>query len=127
MDRLKYQVQALARKVGFDLVGIASAEAFLADEAITLNRVRQGLMDGLPWYTEARVHRGCDPKELLPEARSIIAVGMSYNLPEEGDEESIGLEGKVARYAWGDDYHNVMKRKGLSYSSRGYSSTWAAQ
>ena len=66
-------------------------------------------MDGLPWYTEARVRRGSDPQELLPGARSIIAVGMSYYAPDDGSDRSPGEEGKVARYAWGDDYHQVMK------------------
>ena len=107
---MKSRVKALARELGFDLVGVASARGYGADEAITLHRIRQGLMDGLHWYTEARVRRGCDPEGLLPEARSIISVGMSYYLPEDG-EEAAGLNGKVARYAWGDDYHSVMKRR----------------
>ena len=111
MDSLKHKIRTLAREVGFDLVGIASANSFMADEFVTLHRMTQGLLDGLPWYTEARVRRGCDPMELLPGARSIIAVGLGYNLPEKEVEELPGLDGKVARYAWGDDYHSVMKTR----------------
>ena len=119
MDTLKSRVKEYAQELGFDLVGIASPESFADHQDIALERLRQGLMDGLPWYTEARVRRGCNPEELLPGARSIIAVGMSYHVPDEGDEGSAGGEGlrespgdgKVARYSWGDDYHAVIKEK----------------
>ena len=118
MNSLKERVKEYALELGFDLVGIASAEAFDDHEAVTLERMRKGLMDGLPWFTEARVRRGCNPEELLPGARSIITLGMSYYVPEgdggsetpAGPKGSTGL-GKVARYAWGDDYHRVMKER----------------
>ena len=50
-------VRAYASEVGFDLVGITSAEPFLRDEQAALERVRSGMMDGLHWYTEERVRR----------------------------------------------------------------------
>ncbi len=70
-------------------------------------------MDGLPWFTEARVNRGTSPQELLPGARSIISVGLSYYLPD--DTGAKARTGKVARYAWGDDYHKVMKDRLKEY------------
>ncbi len=109
MDTSSRQVKEYARELGFDLVGIASAHDFADHEAITLERMRAGLMDGLPWYTESRVRRGCRPQELLPGARSIISVGMSYYAPDPDGEASGPNAGKVARYSWGDDYHRVMK------------------
>ena len=111
MDNISHQVKEYAREIGFDLVGIASADNFADHEAITLERMRDGLMDGLPWYNESRVRRGCNPDELLPGARSIITVGISYFLPEQAGAERSGLGGKVARYSWGDDYHEVLKGK----------------
>ena len=108
MGTLESQVKDYARELGFDLVGIASPEGFSDHEAVTLERIDAGLMDGLPWYTEARVRRGCDTEGLLPGARSIIAVGMSYHLLDR-DTTSAVPAGKVARYSWGDDYHAVMK------------------
>ena len=67
-------------------------------------------MDGLPWYTEERVRRANHPELLLEGARSIISLGTSYNTgsPTPGRP---GPTGKVARYAWGDDYHDVIKSK----------------
>ena len=103
-------VRQRARVLGFDLVGFASAEPFLRDERAATERVRDGLMDGLHWYTEERVRRANRPELLLEGARSIISLGTSYNTgsPEPG---SPGPTGRVGRYAWGDDYHDVIKTK----------------
>ena len=106
-------VKQSATSLGFDLVRVASADPFDDDAAIAIDRMERGLMDGLPWYTESRVHRGCHPEELLPGAKSIIALGMSY-LPEPQAEPETGHrdpQGKVAVYAWGEDYHRVLKRR----------------
>ena len=107
-------VKESATTMGFDLVRITSADRFQEDEEIALERVRKGLMGGLPWYTESRVARGANPSELLPGARSIISLGMSYLPPDEqrADEQQAkgaGLRGRVAVYAWGKDYHRVLK------------------
>ena len=95
MGSLENTVKALARELGFDLVGIASAQPMDDHRDIALHRVR----------------RGCNPQELLPGARSIIAVGMSYLAPQDDGEARPGLHGTVARYSWGDDYHGVMKKR----------------
>ena len=108
----KEAVKSLAAELGFDLVGITSAEPFHEAEEVALQRVKDGLMDGLPWYHAARVKRGCNPQEILPGARSIIAVAMSYIAegPDDADD-STPMQGRVARYAWGHDYHKVMERR----------------
>ena len=120
MTDLKATVIAQARACGFDLVGVTSADDFAADREAALERIRDGHMDGLPWYTESRVMRGTSPAELLPGARSIICLGLSYWLAEDADgpsSESAGTTpepngtGRVARYAWVRDYHRVMKRR----------------
>ncbi|MBI4282810.1 MAG: tRNA epoxyqueuosine(34) reductase QueG [Chloroflexi bacterium] len=103
-------VKACARELGFDLVGITSADPFSEKEETTLKRVRDGLMEGLPWFHQARVRRGCRPQDILPGARSIIAVAMSY-LAEDTSPHGNALRGKVARYAWGLDYHQVMEKR----------------
>ena len=111
MTDLKATVIAHARACGFDLVGVTSADDFAADRDAALERIREGRMDGLPWYTESRVMRGTSPSELLPGAQSVICLGLSYlgdDWPEDG---TAPLAGRVARYAWVRDYHRVMKRR----------------
>ena len=125
MTELKATVTAHARACGFDLVCVTSADDFTADRDAALERIREGRMDGLPWYTESRVMRGTSPAELLPGAQSIICLGLSYlgddwteaGRPSTGSgrTDGGGLErtgvGRVARYAWVRDYHRVMKRR----------------
>ncbi len=120
MFDLKSLVKAHALASGFDLVGITGADDFASDREAALEHIRQGQMDGLPWYTESRVMRGTSPTELLPGARSIICLGLSYWRDDDREqheteptgfaESSVG-NGRVARYAWVRDYHRVMKRR----------------
>jgi epoxyqueuosine reductase len=68
-------------------------------------------MDGLPWFTAERARLSCRPQELLPGARSIVALAASYLTEAPGADAPDGPRGRVARYAWGQDYHTVLKRK----------------
>ena len=104
---LKRQITEHAMQCGFDLVRIAGAGEFVQDRDAALTRIKSGQMDGLPWYTESRVRRGADPQTLLPGARSIICLGLSYL----DDETPTASGGKVARYASVKDYHRAMKRR----------------
>ncbi|MDP6108016.1 MAG: tRNA epoxyqueuosine(34) reductase QueG [Candidatus Brocadiia bacterium] len=110
MSTLEQTIKKYAEELGFEVAGITTAEAFLRDERAAIQRIRDGLMDGLPWYTEERVRRANRPEELVPGARSVISLAMSY-FTGEPDRGNLGPTGKVARYAWGDDYHDVMKKR----------------
>ena len=106
---LTRRVKALARQHGFDPVGVTSAEPFLDTEQVVVDRIRRGLMDGLPWYHEARARRGCHPQRILPEARSIIALGLDYQTAAPSEPVDGKLRGRVSRYAWRRDYHRVFE------------------
>ena len=110
MGQLERTMKQYGRSLGFDIVGITTAEPFYRDEQVAVERIRDGLMDGLPWYTEERVRRATHPEVLLPGAKSIISLAMSY-LTEEPENGGPGPHGKIARYAWGDDYHQLLKRR----------------
>ena len=115
MPDLKSVVKECALELGFDLVRVTSAQEFAWDRDVTLDRLKDGLMDGLPWFNEDRVRRGADPESLLPGARSIICLGLSYHQPD-GQALDPGVPaGKVALYAWGNDYHRVMKTRMRQY------------
>ena len=112
---IKTAIKDIATGLGFDLVRVTSAEEFAEDREIALERIKDGLLDGLPWYTPLRVKRGTTPQELLPGARSIICLGLNYHRPQTASETPSGdnqpLTGKVASYAQGRDYHKVMKQR----------------
>ncbi|MBV9229083.1 MAG: tRNA epoxyqueuosine(34) reductase QueG [Chloroflexi bacterium] len=113
-------IKEYAYKLGFDTVRITTAEEFPEAKRVIKERIAQGLMDGLPWFTAERADVSCHPDALLPEAKSIIALGMVY-LTEQPDDEVAadttgtdsggqpGLRGRISRYAWGDDYHDIIK------------------
>ena len=108
---LKALVVHCAQELGFDQVRITSAEPLVEHGQAAQERVRQGYMDGMPWFTQERVQRASDPQALLPGARSIVAVALSYLSPDNEDTPGEALTGKVARYARWTDYHQVMKAK----------------
>ena len=107
-------VRDCALQAGFDLVRITTADEFPSDREAALQRIGDGLMDGLPWYTADRVRRGASPQTLLPGARSIICLALNYFPQEVANEEGnpgSSERGKIARYARGKDYHRLMKRR----------------
>jgi epoxyqueuosine reductase len=108
-------IKEYACTLGFDMARVTGAESFPEAERVIKERIAQGLMDGLPWFTAERSEVSCHPDALLPEAKSIIALAMFY-LSEQPDEETEqaserGPRGRISRYAWGDDYHEVIKPK----------------
>ena len=113
MSTLADQVKQRARELGFTPVGITTAEPFPADEARSLAWLEAGLQAGLGWMTPERQRRACRPDELLPGARSLVVVGASYagsaSVRDEVERGSDTPRGRVARYARGADYHDVMK------------------
>jgi epoxyqueuosine reductase len=110
MSGLKERLADLARRHGFVRMAVAAAEENAEARAVTLERIRQGSFAGLPWFDEARVIRATDPKRTLPEARSLVLLAASYwkAAPARGER---ALTGRVARYAWGRDYHRVLEKR----------------
>lgn len=104
-------IKEYAYTLGFDSVRITTADAFPEAERVIHERIEQGFMEGLPWFTNERAEVSCHPDALLPDARSIIALAMCY-LTEQPDEAETGTpRGRISRYAWGDDYHDSIKPK----------------
>ena len=103
--QLSAEIKQRARSLGFDLVGIAPAGPSQYGDYF-----RQWLAEGRAGsmgYLHNRVDERTDPGKYLEGARSVICVAMNYHARlEEGVRH-----GKVARYALGDDYHEVMKPK----------------
>jgi epoxyqueuosine reductase len=100
------EFKAYARELGFHLVGITSPEPFEQAELDITKWLGEGHQGDMAWMNEARTRLACRPYELLPEARSLVVVGVSYRTaePEPGP-------GRIARYAWGSDYHDALKAR----------------
>jgi len=110
-------IKEYAYGLGFDMVRITGAQGFSEAERVIKERIAEGLTDGLPWFTEERADVSCHPDALLPEAQSIISLAMFYltQAPTMNrgatEQEGNGPRGRISRYAWGDDYHEVIKPK----------------
>jgi epoxyqueuosine reductase len=106
-------VKVLALEAGFDLAGIAPAVR-APDASRYAEWVAAGMAGAMGYLTDYRAERRKDPRTLLPSARSILCVGKVYNGPEPYTTAFCDHDrGWIARYAWGDDYHGVM-RAGLA-------------
>jgi epoxyqueuosine reductase len=97
---------------GFHKVGIVRAEP-LAEEASRLKEwLARGYHGEMSWMARD-VEKRLDPREIFPQARSIVVVALNYYTPDQHhpDRHETSRTGKVSRYAWGDDYHDVLKAK----------------
>ncbi len=102
-------IKEYAYSLGFDTARITSAEALPEAERVIRERIAEGLMEGLPWFTAERAEVSCYPDALLPGAQSIITLAMFY-LTEQPDETQDDVpRGRISRYAWGEDYHEIIK------------------
>ena len=104
-------IKEFAYSLGFETARITSAEALPVAERVTKERIAQGLMDGLPWFTAERAEVSCHPDALLPGAQSIITLAMCYLSEQPGETSDSVPRGRISRYAWGDDYHEIIKPK----------------
>ncbi len=104
---LTRELKDYARSLGFHLVGVTSPDPFEAAQLDITRWLAEGHQGDMAWLNDARARLATRPRELLPDAQSLIVVGASYRTEEPSD----GPGGRVSRYAWGGDYHNAMKRR----------------
>ena len=104
----KQQVIALAAELGFDDCRIARAQE--AAHAEVFDRwIAAGTYGDMDWMAKAPERRR-DPRVVLPGARSVIVLALNY-FQEHTEAQVDGARGKIARYAWGDDYHDLIEKR----------------
>ncbi len=105
---LSHRIKGRGRELGFDMVGI-SAATFLEEEASDLETWLSSGMHGKMQYMENYFDKRLDPRLLVEGAQSVISVIHNYFPKEESLHNPEGA--KISRYAWGEDYHRVLKKK----------------
>ena len=111
-QELTHQVKDKARSLGFSLVGVTHPEPppHLEVYQHWLALGRHGTMDYLA--RPDAVARRSDPRAILPECQSILVLGIPYGNPQSQPPPTAeGPQGRVAAYAWGDDYHELLKAR----------------
>jgi epoxyqueuosine reductase len=104
-------VKSRAKALGFCAVGITTADPFEDAEAAAAHRTADGLMDGLTWWSEARVHASANPRRATPDARTVIALAFPCFPSPSGGGQGGGPRGRIASYALGRDYHDVLSER----------------
>jgi epoxyqueuosine reductase len=109
-------IKQKAHELGFDKVGIAAAQT-LEDEGEQLKEwLRRGFHAEMA-YMARDPERRTNPTQIFPEARAVVAVALNYYTPHQHAVSTTSANGtnartgKVSRYAWGDDYHDVVAEK----------------
>lgn len=108
MDKSRYSkfIKKSSTQLGFDFCGIAEAVR-LDDDAYRLENWLQQNRHGSMHYMEKYFDERIDPSRLVPGAKSVITLLLNYYPAAEPAKESF----TISKYAWGKDYHEVIKEK----------------
>ena len=104
MHNLSSQIKEYAKSAGADLAGIAPAEFDMETAGKISNYISRGRHGEMSYLENLKARTG--PKSLLPEAKSVIVIGVNYYREQKRAKKGYG---KIARYAYGRDYHKVIK------------------
>lgn len=110
--RIKDEARELSRRIkervlheGFEKVGIVAAAALNPERNQLIEWLGRGYHADMRWMARDPEMR-TDPRRLFPAVRSVVVVAINYYTPQKHDDDP--AMGKVSRYAWGDDYHEVV-------------------
>lgn len=108
--QISAQIKERALASGFDKVGIAAAVPLERERGQLAAWLARNYHAQMRWM-ERDVARRADPQLILDGARSVVAVALNYYTAREHEENDDRRRGKISRYAWGDDYHDVVGEK----------------
>ena len=98
-----------ARSLGFDMCGIAPVDAF-PELSFLPEWLARGYAGDMAWMTRT-AERRADVRHVVPGARSVIVTGTIYNTDRPYSRDLPADVARISRYAWGDDYHGVLKAR----------------
>lgn len=108
---LTARVKMLAVEHGLTVSAVTTADAFPGLAEYLESHIAQGRMAGLDWFTPERARFSVDPRNLHSTAQSILSVGVAYWSVDPGKPDDGVPRGRISRYAWGVDYHKLVKRR----------------
>ncbi|WP_018132687.1 tRNA epoxyqueuosine(34) reductase QueG [Effusibacillus pohliae] len=105
----RQDIEVIREKLGIDLIGTTTVEPFL-DVVATLQMYREkGYESG---FEHPVIEERINPAELVPGAKSIVAIAMAYHTEQHATlKRPTGIRGALSKYAWGQDYHHVLREK----------------
>ncbi len=107
---LTQAIKQKAHDLGFDLIGVAAVEP-VPELSFYKDWIEAGYAGEMD-YLKRHVEKRTDLKQVVPEAKSVIVCAMVYDSENPlSTEMRDPTRGWIARYAWGDDYHDVLQNK----------------
>jgi epoxyqueuosine reductase len=103
-------IKELAQQMGFDYCGIAKAKE-LTEDAIRLEKWIENGFHGDMTYMENNFDLRIDPRKLVPGAKSVITFLKNYYPDESTLTQGKVQDAKIAKYAYGEDYHEVIRQQ----------------
>jgi epoxyqueuosine reductase len=108
LKKITRKLKEKAFEIGFHKIGIVRAEELKTEGEHLKQWLEKDFHGEMKWLEREPEKRG-DPQILFPGAKTVVVVALNYFTPHE--HEAAAEKGKVSRYAWGDDYHDVVKEK----------------
>lgn len=99
------KLRALAFEIGIDKIGAVPVQALDSEAEHLTDWLAKGFQGEMQWLTREPEKRS-DPRLIFPETKTVLVAAVNYFTPHEHSGT-----GKISRYAWGDDYHDIVKEK----------------
>lgn len=96
-----------SKEVGIDIVSVTDSKPLDRIEDYLIYRKESGIITE---FEESQIKKRIDPKEIMKNCKSVIVVGISYNVDYCRDS-TIKVKGSLSKSSWGEDYHRVLMRK----------------
>ncbi|WP_338451281.1 tRNA epoxyqueuosine(34) reductase QueG [Niallia oryzisoli] len=109
-SQLKQEIIEYSKSIGIDKIGFTTASPFTT---LKLRLIRQAELNFQSGFEEKDIEKRTEPRLLMPDAHSIIAIAVAY--PSKMKDRVISKEGErrgiFSRASWGLDYHTVLRRR----------------
>ena len=106
-SKLSQKIKNLAHELGFSKIGITPAQYYPQDDEYLQTWIDKGRHATMDWVVRRKDERA-DIFKYYPQAKSVIVVGINYYTGLSPKEDGIA---RFSNYAWGDDYHDLIKKK----------------
>lgn len=115
-DTSKSQLISYSQTLGFSKIGFAGVEPFIEEKEVFRKWVDEG-RHGSMKYLERNLDERFDPTRILEGCKTAIVLVINYYNPDKNQIVEMN-SGKIARYAWGKDYHKIIKLKLINLAEK---------
>ncbi|MEZ4570329.1 MAG: tRNA epoxyqueuosine(34) reductase QueG [Thermomicrobiales bacterium] len=105
------KLSEMAAQAGLRVAGVARPAPFEQEQEFIKDHIDRGHTAGMDWFTKQRAEESAAPRTLHGSVRSIVSVGAPFWSGRREPPDDGILRGRIARYAWGRDYHKTLRKR----------------